>query len=198
MGEGTPNRRRRQLVIVTSTLGVIGAGFAAMPFILSMQPSARARAIGGPVEVDFSLLEPGQLLTVAWRGKPVWILRRTQIMLDRLKQNSELLADPDSKVESQQPDYARNLHRSVRPEFLVVIGLCTHLGCVPQQRLAAGEASGMSKDWPGGFFCPCHGSKFDLAGRVFRNVPAPTNLVVPPYTFIGDARLRIGEHLAEG
>lgn len=197
MNSYQPNRKRRQLIITTSTLGVIGLGLAAVPFVQSMQPSARARAIGGPVEVDFSLLEPGQLLTVAWRGKPVWILHRSQSMLDRLKEIGGLLADPESRVQSQQPSYAQNLHRSIRPEILVVIGLCTHLGCVPQQRLAAGEASGMSEDWPGGFFCPCHGSKFDLAGRVFRNVPAPINLLVPPYKFVGKTLIRIGEHSEE-
>jgi len=193
MGEDTPNRRRRQLVIATTTFGAIGVGLAAVPFVQSMQPSARARAIGGPVEVDFSLLEPGQLLTVAWRGKPVWILHRSQNILDRLTEIGDLLADPDSIIESQQPAYAQNLHRSIRPEILVAIGLCTHLGCVPQQRLAAGEASGMNAEWPGGFFCPCHGSKFDLAGRVFKNVPAPINLLVPPYKFVGTSRIQIGE-----
>jgi len=193
MNQNTPNRRRRQLLIATSTLGVVGIGLASIPFIQSMQPSARARAFGGPVEVDVSLLEEGQLLTVAWRGKPVWVLRRSQDTLNRLKEIGDLLVDPESRVESQQPLYAQNLFRSLRPEFLVVVGICTHLGCVPQQRFAVGIASGISENWPGGFFCPCHGSKFDLAGRVFRNVPAPINLLVPPYFFMSDARIRIGE-----
>jgi len=193
MDQDTPNRRRRQLLITTSALGLVGVGFAAVPFIQSMQPSARARAIGGPVEVDISSLELGQLLTVAWRGKPVWVLRRSQATLNRLKEIGNLLVDPESRVESQQPPYAQNLYRSIKPELLVVVGICTHLGCVPQQRFAVGSASGISDDWPGGFLCPCHGSKFDLAGRVFKNVPAPINLLVPPYFFLSDTRIRIGE-----
>lgn len=194
MNERKPDRRRRQLLIVTSALGTVGIGLAALPFIQSMQPSARARAIGGPVEVDISQLEPGQMLTVAWRGKPVWILRRARATLERLPEIGAMLADPDSKVESQQPGYAQNIHRSIRPDILVAIGLCTHLGCVPQQRLESGNLSGMSEDWPGGFYCPCHGSKFDLAGRVFKNVPAPTNLLIPPYRFLSNTLIRIGEH----
>jgi len=193
MKQDKPNRRRRQLLITTSALGLVGVGFAAVPFIQSMQPSARALAIGGPVEVDISSLEMGQLLTVAWRGKPVWVLRRSQNALNRLKEIGNLLVDPESKVESQQPPYAHNLYRSIKPELLVVVGICTHLGCVPQSRFVLGPASGISDDWPGGFLCPCHGSKFDLAGRVFKNVPAPINLLVPPYFFLSDTRIRIGE-----
>ncbi len=134
------------------------------------------------------------MVTVAWRGKPIWILRRTPEVLNSLKAISVLLADPDSKVESQQPPYASNVHRSIKPEFLVVVGLCTHLGCVPLTRFAVGALSGLGDDWPGGYFCPCHGSKFDLAGRVFKNVPAPTNLVVPPHHYAWDTVIEIGVH----
>lgn len=185
-------RKRRFLLVATTALGVVGTGFAAAPFVLSMRPSARALSLGGPVDVDISKLEEGQMLTVEWRGKPVWILRRTPAMLAQLERNAPLLADPDSRVASQQPKYATNLYRSIKPETLVLIGICTHLGCVPLARLAAGPVSGLGEDWPGGFFCPCHGSMFDLAGRVFKNVPAPTNLVVPPNRFISDNRVGIG------
>lgn len=194
MKEQAIDRQRRQLLITTSAIGLVGIGLASVPFVQSMQPSARARAIGGPVEVDIALLEQGQLLTVAWRGKPVWILRRSSATLNRLKKIGNLLVDPDSQVASQQPLYAQNLYRSIRPEFLVVVGICTHLGCVPQQRFTTGAPSGLGENWPGGFFCPCHGSKFDLAGRVFKNVPAPINLLVPPYFFVSDTRIRIGEN----
>ncbi|MFQ5755904.1 MAG: ubiquinol-cytochrome c reductase iron-sulfur subunit [Acidiferrobacterales bacterium] len=186
-------KRRRLLLAATTVMGAIGGGFAAAPFMLSMTPSERARAMGSPVEVDFSKLEEGQMLTVEWRGKPVWILQRTAAMLAQLERNTSLLADPNSDVESQQPPYAKNAYRSIRPGILVLIGICTHLGCVPLSRLVAGSASGLGDNWPGGYFCPCHGSKFDLAGRVFKNVPAPTNLVVPPYRFMSDTRLLVGE-----
>lgn len=190
--EGADPRRRRFLLITTTGIGLVGTGFAAAPFVLSMTPSARARAAGAPVEVDISKLEPGQLLTVEWRGKPVWILRRTPEMLKSLSGLADKLADPHSEVSEQQPPYARNEHRSIKPEYLVLIGICTHLGCSPDKRLEAGAASGLGPDWPGGFFCPCHGSKFDLAGRVWKNVPAPTNLVVPPHTYVSNTRILIG------
>jgi ubiquinol-cytochrome c reductase iron-sulfur subunit len=193
MGDEDVDSRRRQLLIVTTGLGLVGTGFAATPFIKSMEPSARAKAAGAPVEVDISGLEPGQLKTVEWRGKPVWILRRTPEMLASLKTDQDLLADPHSAVASQQPPYAKNDTRSIKPEYLVLVGICTHLGCSPDKRLEEGAASRLGADWPGGFFCPCHGSKFDLAGRVFRNVPAPTNLVVPPYKYLSDTRVLIGE-----
>jgi ubiquinol-cytochrome c reductase iron-sulfur subunit len=156
-----------------------------------MTPSARARAAGAPVEVDISKLEPGQMLTVEWRGKPVWIVNRTETMLDDLKTLSERLSDPQSE-ESDQPEYATNEVRSIKPEYLVVVGICTHLGCAPTKRFEIGAASGLGEDWKGGFFCPCHGSMFDLAGRVYRNVPAPSNLVVPPYKFVSDTRVLVG------
>lgn len=178
------DKRRRRLIIATTTLATAGFGFAAVPFVASMLPSERAKALGGPVEIDFNKLTPSALLTAEWRGKPVWIMRRTPPMLEQLRNIARPLADPDSRVETQQPPYAKNLYRSIKPESLV--------GCVPTQRFAVGEVSGLSEGWPGGFFCPCHGSKFDLAGRVFKNVPAPTNLVVPPHHFVTDTQVVIG------
>ena len=186
------DRTRRRLITVTTGLGAVGAVFAATPFVLSMNPSARAKAAGAPVEVDISQLEPGQLMTVKWRGKPVWILKRTQEMLESIKNDTDLLVDPDSKVK-QQPAYVDPVSRSIKPEILVLVGICTHLGCSPKQRLEAGNAEGMGANWPGGFYCPCHGSKFDLSGRVFKNVPAPKNLVVPPYKYLSDNRILVGE-----
>jgi len=192
MSEEGMNPRRRRLLLITSGLGVVGTAFAITPFVLSMLPSARAKAAGAPVEVDISKVEPGQLLTVEWRGKPVWILNRTPAMLKSLTEDTELLADPNSTVADQQPPYAQNATRSLKPAILVLVGICTHLGCSPLARLEAGTPSGLGSNWPGGFFCPCHGSKFDLAGRVFKNVPAPTNLVVPPYSYLSDTRVIIG------
>jgi ubiquinol-cytochrome c reductase iron-sulfur subunit len=186
------HRKRRFLTKLTTGIGLVGTGLAATPFVLSMTPSERARAAGAPVEVDVGKLEAGQMRTEEWRGKPVWIVKRTPEMLAGLKQDVNLLADPDSKVATQQPPYAQNPFRSIKPELLVLVGVCTHLGCSPLAKLTSGPASGVTEDWPGGFFCPCHGSKFDLAGRVFKGVPAPTNLVVPPYSYISDTRLVIG------
>jgi ubiquinol-cytochrome c reductase iron-sulfur subunit len=193
MTEGVDQNKRRFLTLLTTAVGAVGTGFAVTPFVLSMTPSARAKAAGAPVEVDISKLENGQLMTVEWRGKPVWILRRDKAMLDHLNDHAAVLADPESKNSDQQPSYAQNPSRSIKPEILVLVGICTHLGCSPQQKLAIGPASGMGDEWPGGFFCPCHGSKFDLAGRVYKNVPAPTNLPVPPHTFLSDTRILIGE-----
>jgi len=181
------------LTAVTTGVGLVGIGFAAAPFVMSMTPSARARAAGAPVEVDISKLEPGQLLTVEWRGKPVWILKRTPEMLKSLAAVEPKLADPKSHVKSQQPAYATNDTRSIKPDIMVVVGICTHLGCSPDKRLEAGAASGLGADWLGGFFCPCHGSLFDLAGRVYKNVPAPTNLPVPPHKYLAETRIVIGE-----
>jgi ubiquinol-cytochrome c reductase iron-sulfur subunit len=179
--------------LVTTGLGLVGTAFAATPFVLSMTPSARAKAAGAPVEVDIGKLEPGQLLTVEWRGKPVWILKRTPEMLKALSTIDAKLADPKSEVKDQQPDYAANATRSIKPDIMIVVGICTHLGCSPDKRLEAGAVSGLGADWTGGFFCPCHGSLFDLAGRVYKNVPAPTNLPVPPHKYLTDARVVIGE-----
>ncbi len=193
MSEGVDRDKRRFLTLLTTGVGAVGVGFAVTPFVLSMTPSARARAAGAPVEVDISKLELGQMMTVEWRGKPVWIVRRTKDMLAALPALDKQLADPESKVVDQQPDYAANPARSRKPELLVLVGICTHLGCAPSQKFQVGPASGMGDDWTGGFFCPCHGSKFDLAGRVFKGVPAPTNLPVPPHMFLSDTRILIGE-----
>ena len=192
MSEETDNERRRMLTTVTTGVGLVGAGAMAVPFVASMAPSARAKAAGAPVEVDISKLSEGQMLAVEWRGKPVWIIRRTPEMLEDLAQIREKLSDPDSEVETQQPAYAKNKYRSIKPELMVVLGVCTHLGCAPTKKFEQGKASGVSDDWVGGFFCPCHGSSFDLAGRVYRNVPAPTNLEVPPHSFLSDDRVLIG------
>ena len=183
--------RRRFLTRLTTGVGAIGVAFAATPFILSMNPSARARAAGAPVEQDISKLEPGQMITIEWQGKPVWIVNRTPEMLATLATDTAKLSDPDSDV-PQQPEYAKNGTRSIKPELLVLVGICTHLGCSPQKVFEMGAASDLGDDWPGGFFCPCHGSKFDLAGRVYKDVPAPTNLVVPPYQYLSDTKLLIG------
>lgn len=182
--------RRKFLVAATSVAGGIAGAAIATPFLLSMMPSERAKAAGAPVEVDISKLEPGMLLMVEWRGKVVWVLNRTPEMLETLAKLEEQLADPNSD-KKQQPDYAKNRTRSIKPEYLVVEGVCTHLGCSPVFRKDVAPAD-LGADWLGGFFCPCHGSKFDLAGRVYKHVPAPTNLVVPPYVYLSDSRLLIG------
>jgi ubiquinol-cytochrome c reductase iron-sulfur subunit len=193
MGEtGVNNGKRRFLLVASSVAGGAAAAVVAVPFMWSMVPSARARAAGAPVEVDISKVEPGMMIKAEWRGQPVWIVRRTPEMVESLKGMDSRVADPNSE-RPQQPEYARNEYRSRKPEWLVLIGICTHLGCSPSQRLQAGPDSGLGEDWPGGFFCPCHGSKFDLAGRVFKDVPAPTNLVVPKYQFLTDTRLLIGD-----
>jgi ubiquinol-cytochrome c reductase iron-sulfur subunit len=185
------DKTRRTLVAATSVVGGAAAVGAAIPFVASMLPSERARAAGAPVEAEIATLQPGELRVFEWRGKPVWVIRRTKEMIDSLKAVVPNLTDPESKA-SEQPDYAKNEFRSARPEFMVMEGVCTHLGCSPQ--LKPVEAKGeMGADWVGGFYCPCHGSKFDYAGRVFRGAPAPTNLPVPPYTFVSDGQLLIGE-----
>lgn len=195
--EGVDRGKRRFLTALTTGVGAVGAVFAATPFVLSMTPSARARAAGAPVEVDISKLEPGLGITVAWRGKPVWIVKRTPPMLATLKTDTDLLADPNS-TRDQQPPYAKNETRSIKPDILVLVGICTHLGCSPSKKFDIGVVSGMGDNWPGGFFCPCHGSKFDLAGRVFKNVPAPSNLEVPPHDYLSDTRIILGVDKAKG
>jgi ubiquinol-cytochrome c reductase iron-sulfur subunit len=190
--EGVNQGRRRFLVAATTVVGGAGVVAAAIPFLASWQPSARAQAAGAPVEVDISQIEPGQLIRVEWRGQPVWILRRTEEMLDSLDVLTPRLRDPDSEVESQQPPYAQNPHRSIKPEYLVVIGVCTHLGCSPAYRPEVAPDD-LGPEWRGGFFCGCHGSRFDLAGRVYRNLPAPTNLVIPPHFYLSDTLLLVGE-----
>ncbi len=190
MTEDDLDRNRRHfLVVATAVTGAVGAGFAAVPFISSLKPSARAQALGAPVEVPIGSLEPGEMVRVLWRGRLVYILRRTDEMLGHLGDNLDELKDPNSEVEEQQPDYATNNTRSVRPEFLVVEGSCTHLGCAPIEDFPVRPAD----NWGGGFFCPCHGSKFDLAGRVYNGVPAPTNLRVPPHRFVRDDLILIGQ-----
>ena len=185
------NKKRRRLVVATSVAGGAASVGAAVPFVASMWPSDRAKAAGAPVEADITRIAPGELAVVEWRGKPVWILRRTKEMLESLKKVEPRLTDPASKS-SDQPKYAENEYRSVNPEIMVMEGVCTHLGCSPQLKGADAKAE-MGAGWVGGFYCPCHGSKFDLAGRVFRGAPAPTNLKVPPYEFVSDALLVIGE-----
>lgn len=188
---GADPKRRRVLVIATSVVGAVGAGFAAVPFIASMNPSAKARAAGAPVEADISKLEPGAMLRVKWRGKPIWIVYRTPEMIEALPSNDPLLADPNSEV-PQQPDYCKNPTRSIKPEYLVAIGICTHLGCSPTFRPDVAPED-LGPDWKGGFFCPCHGSRFDLAARVFKGVPAPTNLVIPIHMYLNDTTILVGQ-----
>jgi ubiquinol-cytochrome c reductase iron-sulfur subunit len=184
-------KKRRFLTAVTSVVGAVGAGYVAVPFVASMNPSARARAAGAPVEADISKLEDGQILRVKWRGKPVWIVKRTEQNLKDLPTLNAKLADAQSATESQQPAYCKNEFRSIKPELFVAVGICTHLGCSPTFRPEIAPAD-LGPEWKGGFFCPCHGSLFDLAGRVYSGVPAPTNLVIPPYHFTSDARVMIG------
>ena len=181
--------RRRFLTVATSVIGGVGVVYAAAPFINSWFPSTKAQAMGAPVKIDISKLEPGAQLTVEWRGQPIWVIRRTKEMLDKLKDLDKLLRDPNSE-ENQQPKYADNAYRSIKPEYLVVVGVCTHLGCVP---LYKPELGSLDPAWQGGFFCPCHGSKYDLAGRVYKGVPAPLNLVVPPYMYQGETVIVVGE-----
>ncbi len=183
---------RRTLLIATGAIGAVGAVAVAVPFVLSMTPSARARAAGAPVEVDISKVEPGMMITVEWRGRPVWIIHRTKEMLDALPKMDERVADPQSN-QPLQPEYAKNESRALKPEYLVIVGICSHLGCSPSEKMKAGPDSGLGDDWLGGFLCPCHGSKFDLAGRVFKGMPAPVNLTIPPYKYLTDTRLIIGE-----
>jgi ubiquinol-cytochrome c reductase iron-sulfur subunit len=193
MAESTVDRgKRRFLLAATGVAGGVAGIAVAVPFVMSMNPSARARAAGAPVEVDITRVEPGMMITEEWRGKPVWIVHRTKEMVDNLSKTDSEVADPDSSV-AMQPAYAKNEARSIKPEYLVLVGICTHLGCSPSQKLEPGVESGLGDDWPGGFFCPCHGSKFDLAGRVYKGVPAPVNLEVPPHMYLSDTRLLIGD-----
>jgi len=181
---------RRQWLTATSVAGGAGLVATAVPFVASMAPSERARALGAPVEVELQGMQPGELRTVEWRGQPVFVLRRSTQMLESLARHDDLLADPDSR-RSNQPRYTVNADRSIKPEIAVMVAVCTHLGCIPSFRPTPGAAD-IGASWPGGFYCPCHGSKFDLAGRVFKNVPAPTNLVVPPYHFASANTVIVG------
>jgi ubiquinol-cytochrome c reductase iron-sulfur subunit len=188
------NRSRRNLIIASAGVGGAAAIGTAVPFAASMLPSERAQALGAPVEAEIGQLGPGEKLTVEWRGQPVWIVRRTQEMLEGIKKAESKVADPRSERKKSEltPVYARNEYRSIKPEYLVVVGICSHLGCSPQDRFKAG-AEAFERDWSGGFYCSCHGSLFDLAGRVYKNKPAPDNLKVPPYTYLSDTRILIGE-----
>ena len=189
--EGVNKDKRRFLTASTAAVGAVGAGFVAVPFVASWMPSERAKSAGAPVEVDISKLQEGRMMTVEWRGKPVWIVKRSQKSLDDLSTLESALRDPASENE-QQPAYAKNAVRSIKPEILVLIGICTHLGCSPTHRPEMGPAD-LGADWLGGFFCPCHGSTFDLAGRVYSGVPAPLNLEVPPHFYKSDRVILIGK-----
>ena len=190
MAESTGFTRRHFLTVATVVTGGAGVIATAVPFVASFKPSARAQALGAPIEVDVSKLEVGALLKVEWRGHPIYILHRSEAMIASLSKDAALLRDPLSK-DSEQPSYATNEHRSIKPAYLVLEGVCTHLGCAPMPRFEVAPAD-LGPQWPGGFLCPCHGSKFDLAGRVFQGVPAPTNLGVPPYRYINDNTILIG------
>ena len=186
---------KRTWMITSACAGAVGAGFVAVPFVSSFTPSEKAKAAGAAVEVDISALKEGEKLTVEWRGKPVWIVKRTKAEVDALPKHDGELADPESKRHPEEftPPYARNEWRSIKPEFFVCIGICTHLGCSPNDKFTPGAQPSLPNDWPGGFLCPCHGSTFDLAGRVFKNKPAPDNLEVPPYKYLSDTKILVGE-----
>ncbi|HHI76050.1 MAG TPA: ubiquinol-cytochrome c reductase iron-sulfur subunit [Gammaproteobacteria bacterium] len=188
--EGVDLKKRRFLTATTAVVGAVGAGFAAVPFIASWSPSERAKAAGAPEEADVSKLEPGALLRVKWRGKVCWVVHRTEQMLKDLPTLDDMLTDPASEV-PQQPEYCKNPARSIKPEYWVAIGICTHLGCSPTYRPEVAPPD-LGPDWKGGFFCPCHGSRFDMAGRVYKGSPAPTNLVIPPHKYLSDTRILIG------
>jgi ubiquinol-cytochrome c reductase iron-sulfur subunit len=183
--------KRRFLIAATTAVGGVAAVGAAVPFVMSMLPSERAKAAGAPVEVDISKIEPGMMLNVEWQGKPVWVVNRTKAMLDALSKNDAKLVDPKAEA-PQQPEYCQNATRSIKPEILVAVGICTHLGCSPTYRPEMAPAD-LGPDWAGGFFCPCHGSRFDMAARVFSGAPAPTNLVIPKHKYLSDSRLLIGD-----
>lgn len=186
-----PDAKRRNLIVATTVVGGAASAGAAIPFVVSWFPSERAKAAGAPIEVDISKLAPGELGIFEWRGKPVWVFRRDKEMLESIKQTDAKVSDPQSEV-PQQPPYAKNEYRSIKEEVMVVVGVCTHLGCSPKEKGADAKAE-MGADWLGGFYCPCHGSKFDFAGRVFKGAPAPTNLEVPPHTYLSDNKILIGD-----
>lgn len=195
MSETPVDPSKRTWIITSACAGAVGGVAAAVPFVSTFQPSEKAKAAGAAVEVDIADLAEGQKVTVEWRGKPVWIIRRTQQQLDDLKTLDSQLADPDSLRNPAEftPEYARNTWRSIKPEILVCVGICTHLGCSPSDKFQAGPQPSLPDDWKGGFFCPCHGSTFDMAGRVFKNKPAPDNLEVPPHMYLSETRILIGE-----
>jgi ubiquinol-cytochrome c reductase iron-sulfur subunit len=189
------DKSKRNWIITTAAIGGCGAAAVAVPFVSTFEPSERAKAAGAAVEVDISGIKPGEKITVEWRGKPVWIVKRTPEQLASLPKVDALLADPNSKRNPGEltPAYARNENRSIKPETLVVVGICSHLGCSPSDKFQTGAQPSLPDDWAGGFLCPCHGSTFDLAGRVYKNKPAPDNLEVPPHMYLSDTRLLIGE-----
>ena len=195
MSDTPMDTSKRTWLIATGCAGVVGGAFTAVPFVSSFQPSERAKAAGAPVEVDISALKPGEKLTVEWRGKPVWIVRRTPAQLATLPKLDAQLADPKSERNPAEitPAYARNEGRSIKPEYWVGVGICSHLGCSPSDKFQTGPQPSLPDDWQGGFLCPCHGSTFDFAGRVFKNKPAPDNLEVPPHMYVSDSRLLIGK-----
>jgi ubiquinol-cytochrome c reductase iron-sulfur subunit len=194
MSNSSVDPSKRTWLIASTCAGVAGGIATAVPFVSSFQPSERAKAAGAPVEVDISALKPGEKITVEWRGKPVWILKRTPEMLAGIKKEDGAVSDPKSERNAYPtPDYAKNEFRSIKPEVFVAVGICTHLGCSPTDKLAPGPQPSLPDDWQGGFLCPCHGSTFDLAGRVFKNKPAPDNLEVPPHKYLSDTRLLIGD-----
>ena len=186
---------KRTWIIASTCTGIVGAAATAVPFVSTFQPSERAKAAGAAVEVDISAIKPGEKITVEWRGKPVWIVRRTPEQLATLNSLNSQLADPESKRKQDEftPVYARNEGRSIKPEFLVAVGICTHLGCSPSDKFQLGAQASLPDDWKGGFLCPCHGSTFDMAGRVYKNKPAPDNLEIPPHMYLSDSKLLIGE-----
>ncbi len=190
--EGKVDCGRRRLLVATAAAGGVAGIATVVPFVASMLPSERAKSAGAPVEVDISKLVPGQMMTVEWRGKPVWIINRTPEMIESLKKVTEKISDPKSEKE-QQPEYCKNETRSIKPAIMVVVGICTHLGCSPSEKFKTGAESGVDPEWAGGFLCPCHGSTFDLAGRVYKGKPAPINLEVPQHMYLSDARILIGE-----
>ena len=192
MTEPTMDKTRRNLIVGTAAVSAAAGAAVAVPFAWSWWPSERAKAAGAPVETDISALAPGELSVVEWRGKPVWILRRTKEMQDAVRKADDKVTDPKSK-DSTQPDYAKNELRSIKPDYLVLVGICSHLGCSPSDKFQTGAQPSLPDDWAGGFLCPCHGSTFDMAGRVFKNKPAPDNLEVPPHMYLSDSRLLIGE-----
>jgi ubiquinol-cytochrome c reductase iron-sulfur subunit len=188
---------RRTAIGLTAVVGAAGGAAAVVPFVSTFAPSERAKAAGAPVEIDVSAMQPGELKRVEWRGKPVWVLRRTPEMIASLKSTEVQVADPGSlRTAYPTPDYAKNPHRSIKPEYLVVVGICSHLGCSPTDKFQSGPQSSLPDDWAGGFLCPCHGSTFDLAGRVFKNKPAPDNLEVPPHMYLSDTRILVGQDKA--
>jgi ubiquinol-cytochrome c reductase iron-sulfur subunit len=190
--DGVDLKKRRTLTLATSAVGIVGAGYVIYPFLAAWAPSEKAKAAGAPVEADISKLEPGQIMSVKWRGKPVWIVYRTERNLKDLPTLDPMLLDPNSDDTGQQPEYCKNPTRSIKPDYLVAVGICTHLGCSPTYRPDIAPAD-LGPEWKGGFFCPCHGSRFDLAARVFKGVPAPKNLEIPPHQYLSDTTILIGQ-----